>query len=140
MPASTFTLTLPHTSVSYSFTLITQPEYAYIQDPIGSILTSKSFGEDVEFTANVFFLAAINAEVPYTFFAYENNCTDPANATYRLLLSSKQLIVSVAGDMDYYIPVVMTELKPIASLVSTHMTVPAGPRILKPSNHQIIPN
>jgi hypothetical protein len=131
MPASTFILTLPHTSVSYSFTLITQPGYAYIQDPIGSILTSKPFGEDVEFTANTFFLMAINAEVPHTFFAYENNCTDPANAIYRILFSSRQLIVSVAGDMDYYIPVTLTELKPITSLVSTHMTVPAGPRRIK---------
>jgi len=131
MPASTFTLTLPHTSATYSFTLITQPEYAYIQDPIGSILTSKPIEDGVEFTADVFFLTAINAEVPHTYFAYENNCTDPANATYGLLFSSRQLIVSVAGDMDYYIPVTLTELKPLASLVSTHMSVPAGPRILK---------
>lgn len=131
MPAFSFILTLPHTSVTYSFTLITQPDYAYIQDPIGSILTSKFVEDGVEFTANIFFLDAINAEVPHTYFAYENNCTDPANATYRLHLPSQRLILSIPGDIDYYIPVVTTELKPIASLSPKYTIVPPSPRIFK---------
>jgi hypothetical protein len=129
MPASRFTLTLPQTSVIYQFTIITNPDYIYLQESGNSILTSGPVNAGLgQFTANSAFLTAINAEVPYTFFAYENDCIDPTLASYTILNNSLRFSISGPAPAIYTIPVVVSSLTPIPSLIPKYTVIPPSPR------------
>ena len=131
MPASTFTLTLPHTARTYIFQYITAPDYVYLQEAGGSILTSGPVSEGGgigQFTANSAFLTAINEEVPFTYFAYENDCTDPKLANYTILMNSIQFRITGSILDTYTIPVSITNLMPISPLIPKYSATPPGPR------------
>jgi hypothetical protein len=128
MPAARFTLTLPQTSVTYKFTIITNPDYVYLQESGGSILTSGPGDGLGQFTATAAFLTAINAEVPYTYFAYENDCTDPKLATYTILNNSLRFSISGSAPATYTFPVSVSSQIPIPSLIPKYTVIPPSPR------------
>jgi hypothetical protein len=131
MPASRFTLTLPQTNITYQFTLLTNPDYVYLQESDGSILTSGPGDGLGQFTANSAFLSAINAEVPFTYFAYENDCTDPTLVTYTILNNSLRFSISGTNPATYTFPVSVSGLTPIPSLIPKYTVIPPSPRKLK---------
>jgi hypothetical protein len=131
MPASRFTLTLPHTAVTYNFTIIAHPGYVYLQETGKSILTSGPGDGLGQFTATAAFLTAINAEVPYTYFAYENDCTDPKLATYTILNNSLRFSISGLHPATYTFPVSVSSQTPIPSLIPKYTVIPPSPRKLK---------
>lgn len=128
MPASRFTLTLPQTAVIFSFTIITNPDYVYLQESGNSILTSGPGDGLGQFTATAAFLTAINAEVPFTFFAYENDCTDPKLATYTILNNSLRFSISGPDAATYTFPVSVSALIPIPALIPQYIAIPPSPR------------
>ena len=131
MPASRFTLTLPHTNVTYKFTIIAHPGYVYLQESGNSILSSGPGDGLGQFTATSGFLAAVNAEVPHTYFAYENDCTDPTKAAYTILNNALRFSISGPEPASYTIPVYVSGQTPIPSLIPKYMVIPPSPRKLK---------
>jgi hypothetical protein len=131
MPASLFTVTLPRTNVEFSFQYIRHDSYIYLQDTGNSILTSTvsaSVSSLVQFTANDLFLSHINAEIPYKYFAYEEEtvCKDPGRVKYTLF--DKKLEIAIQGDMSYFIPITMSAFTDIPSVNPVYTRPPPGPR------------